>query len=312
MRIAKKGAVFCPGHDIKLPTHLTKGDDDMARTITFKGNPLALFGRVVKIGDPAPDFRVTSQDMEEIRLGNFSGKIKVISSFPSLDTPVCDLQVKEFNKRSAGFSSDVVVIGISKDLPFAQKRFCGEHDIKNPIASDYKYSSFGLNYGLLIKDLNLLARAVTIVDRSDIIRYSSIVPELTTPPDYEDALKNLAQILKSGPFKPGRGEGALPSRCTPCERGTPPLPQKTVETLFAQYRGWELVEAKKITKEFKFKDFADAKLFVDAVSVTAEEQGHHPSVVLSYGKVRISLTTHASGGLTQNDFIMAKIIDGID
>lgn len=281
----------------------------MPRTIKFQGNPLTVFGRAVKTGDTAPDFRIISQEMAEIRLSQFSGKVKMISSFPSLDTPVCDLQVKEFNKRSAGFSPDIVVIGISKDLPFAQKRFCGEHDIKNVIASDYRYSSFGFNYGLFIKELGLLARAVIIIDKNDILRYMQIVPELTMPPDYEDALKGLEAALEMPALKP---QGNLPSKCAPCERGTPPLPQKTIDMLIAQYRGWELVEAKKLVKEFKFNDFADAKLFLDAVSVNAEEQGHHPVAVISYGKIKITLTTHASGGLTQNDFVMAKIIDELE
>ena len=108
------------------------------------------------------------------------------------------MQVKEFNKKASGFSKDVVVIGISKDLPFAQKRFCQDNNIKDSvILSDYKTSSFGLNYGVLIKELYLLARSVHIVDRDGVLRYSQIVPELTSPPDYEDVLKNLELVLKN-------------------------------------------------------------------------------------------------------------------
>ena len=162
----------------------------MARNITFKGSPLTIVGRWIKVGERAPDFKVVSQDLKDVSLADFKGKIKIISTFPSLDTPVCDLQVKEFNKRSATLSADIVVIGISKDLPFAQKRFCQENSIKNEtVLSDYKTSSFGINYGLLIKELNLLARSVHIIDKNDVLRYSRIVPELTAPPDYEDALK---------------------------------------------------------------------------------------------------------------------------
>ena len=145
----------------------------MQRQITFKGSPLTLVGDVPKIGAAAPVFKVTSQDLKDVSLGDFKGKIKVIASFPSLDTPVCDLQVKEFNKKASGFSKDVVVIGISKDLPFAQKRFCQENSIKNEtVLSDYRFSSFGVNWGLLIKELNLLARSVHIVDKNDALRYS--------------------------------------------------------------------------------------------------------------------------------------------
>jgi len=268
-----------------------------------------LVGRAPKTGGKAPDFKVTSQDLKEVTLADFRGKIKLISSFPSLDTPVCDMQVKEFNKRASALSSDVVVIGISKDLPFAQKRFCSENSITNEtVLSDYKTSSFGINYGLLIKELNLLARSVHILDKNDTLRYSQLVPELTTPPDFDDALKNLAEIVKTPAIKL---KEETPSKCTPCEKGTPPMPKERVEKLLAQYRGWELVEDKKLTKEFKFKDFAGAKYFVDVLSNIAEEQGHHPALLLTWGKVRVTLTTHAAGGLTDNDFIMARIFDEV-
>jgi len=281
----------------------------MQGEITFKGSPMTLVGRQLKRGMKAPDFRVISQDMQLFGLANFAGKIKIISSFPSLDTPVCDMQVKEFNKRSSGFSPDVAVVGISKDLPFAQRRFCQENSIKNEtVLSDYRYSSFGINYGLLIKELNLLARSVHIIDKNDRLRYSQIVPELTSPPDYEDAVKNLQDVIKN-PVLAAKED--LPSKCVPCEGGVPPMPKEKIEKLIAQYRGWQLVEDKKITKEFKFKDFVEAKYFLDLVSIMSEEQGHHPALTLMYNKLKITLTTHAAGGLTENDFIMARIFDEI-
>lgn len=167
----------------------------MPQTITFQGKPLTLIGDSVTIGMQAPEFRVVSQDLKEVKLSDFKGKTKVISSFPSLDTPVCDLQVKEFNKHAASFASDVVVIGVSKDLPFAIKRFCSENSIKNEVVlSDYKTSSFGMNYGLLIEELNLLGRSVQIIDKNDVVRYRQVVQELTMPPDYEDVLKALKAI----------------------------------------------------------------------------------------------------------------------
>jgi thiol peroxidase len=295
----------------------------MSKIIKFKGNSLTLVGRTIKTGNIAPDFRVVSQDLKEVSLSDFSrseinsaggiplpagkGKIKVITSFPSLDTPVCDLQVKEFNEKASGVSSEVVILGISKDLPFAQKRFCQVNDIKNvTVLSDYKFSSFGINYGLLIKDLNLLARAVVILDKNNLVRYIQIVEELTTPPDYKEVLSNLEEVIKN-PAITTKEE--LPSKCKPCEEGTPPMPKEKVEKLLVQYRGWQLLEDKKLVKEFKFKDFIEAKYFLDLVSIIAEEQGHHPTFTLIYNKLRITLTTHAAGGLTENDFIMAKIID---
>ena len=275
--------------------------------ITFKGSPLTLAGRSIKVGNAAPYFRVVAKDLKEVSLLDFKGKIKLVTSFPSIDTPVCDLQVKEFNKRAVGLSSDIVIIGISKDLPFAQARFCQANDIKNVLTfSDYKFSSFGINYGLLIKELNLLARAIIILDKNDIIRYIQIVAELTRAPDYNDALKNLEQALKD---PQGEIQTELPAKCKACEAGVPALAKEKIEKLLAQYRGWQLVEDKKIVKEFKFKDFVEAKYFLDLVAVIAEEQGHHPNLTLIYNKLKITLTTHSSGGLTENDFIMAKIID---
>lgn len=168
----------------------------MPKKVTFKGSPMTLEGRSVKEGDPAPVFKVVDPDLKEFSLADFKGKIKVITFFLSLDTPVCDLQVKEFNKRASTLSGDVVILGISRDLPFAQKRFCADNNIKNiKVLSDYKYSSFGMNYGLVVKELNLLARGVLIIDKNDVIKYLRIVDELTAPPDYEDALKSLAQMV---------------------------------------------------------------------------------------------------------------------
>lgn len=279
----------------------------MIRKITFKGNSLTLVGRQLRVGTRAPNFKVVSGDLKEITLANFKEKIKIISSFLSLDTPVCDSQVKEFNKKAQELSSDVLVLGISKDLPFAQRRFCEMNQIKNEIVlSDYKHSSFGINYGLLIKEFNLLARTVLILDKGNTLRYVQVVDELTNSIDYADALKNLEEVINNPSLSISE---ELPSQCKPCAGGTPPLPKEKIEKLIAQYRGWEIIEDKKLVKEFKFKDFPEAKYFLDLVSVVAEEQGHHPTLTLIYNKLKITLTTHAAGGLTENDFIMAKIID---
>ncbi len=281
----------------------------MKRAVSFKGSPLTLVGRKIREGAQATDFRVVGGDLKEVRLADFKKKIKLISSFPSLDTSVCDLQVKEFNKRAAGLSSDVAVIGISKDLPFAQQRFCSMNDIKNEtVLSDYKYSSFGINYGLLIKELNLLARAVLIVDKTGIIRYTQLAEELTKPLQYDEALSALADVVKK-PESPGITAEALPSHCIPCEAGSPSLSAEKAEKLRAQCPQWELVEGRRLVKEMKFKDFVEAKYFLDLVASLAEAQGHHPLLTLNYNKLKITLTPHAAGGLTENDFIMARIID---
>jgi hypothetical protein len=177
--------------------------------------------------------------------------------------------VKEFNKQAPDFSSDIVVLGISKDLPFAQNRFCLMNNIKNVLTfSDYKYSSFGINYGLLIKEMNLLARAVVILDKNNVLRYLRIQDEQTNPPDYEDALKELREVIKNPVLQAKEDK---PYECKPCEGGITPLSKEVVDKLLAVHRGWQLVEDKKIVKEFKFKDFTEAKYFLDLVSIIAEE-----------------------------------------
>ena len=169
----------------------------MVRTVTFKGASLTLIGKTVKEGMAAPDFKLISQDLKEVGLSDFDGKIKIINFFPSLDTPVCDLQVKEFNKKAVGLSPDIVVIGISKDLPFAQARFCSLNEIKNEIVlSDYRFSSFGLNYGFLIKELNLLARGTLIIDKSQRIRYIQLVNEITHSVSFDEVFNKLQNLLK--------------------------------------------------------------------------------------------------------------------
>lgn len=279
----------------------------MQRTITFQGNPLTLVGRYLEEGDTAPDFRALSGDLKEIRLSHFKDKIKILTSFPSLDTPVCDMQVKEFNKRAAALSSEVVIIGISNDLPFAQKRFCADNDINGvTLASDYRYSSFGLNYGLLIKELKLLARAVCILDGNNVIRYMQVVEELTSPPDYERAMERLREVAAK-PALTGLTGGA--ARCVPCEGGIAALPPEAAERAAAGLKGWELIDGKKLRKEFAFKDSEEARYFLDTLAMVAEEQGHHPVLALIYDKVRVTLATHAAGGLTENDFVMARIVD---
>lgn len=169
----------------------------MDRSVTFKGVRLTLTGKQVKEGRRAPDFKLISQDLKEVSLSDFDGKIKIINFFPSLDTPVCDLQVKEFNKKAAGIDPDVVVIGVSKDLPFAQARFCSVNEIKNEIVlSDYRFSSFGLNYGFLIKELNLLARGTLIIDKNRRIRYIQVVDEITHSVDFDQVFSKLQEVLR--------------------------------------------------------------------------------------------------------------------
>ncbi|KRT35059.1 redoxin family protein [Acetomicrobium hydrogeniformans ATCC BAA-1850] len=165
--------------------------------VTMHGNPITLIGPELKVGDKAPDFTVIDQDMKEVKKSNFANKIKVISVTPSLDTSVCDVQAHRFEEEATSLPDDVVVLNISMDLPFAIKRFCTSGNIKKVIAlSDHRDASFGTNWGVLIKELRLLARSVFIADKDDVIRYVQIVPEATNHPDYDAALKALKELIK--------------------------------------------------------------------------------------------------------------------
>jgi len=280
------------------------------KTITFQGNPLHLAGRSLSVGAPAPFFRVTGQGLKEVTLADFSARIKIITSFPSIDTPVCDLQVKEFNKRATGLSPDTIILAVSMDLPFAQARFCDSFGIKNVnLLSDYRYASFGINYGLLIHELNLLARAVVILDH-DVVSYVQIAPELAKPLDYDDALNNLQELLENP--VPIVSVKNAPLKCRPCEGLGSALVHDAVMEHLAKLPAWQLTPEGKIVREFKFKDFSQAKYFFDLIAMIAQEEGHHPQMDVNYNKLKVTLVTHAAQGLTENDFIMAGIIDDLN
>lgn len=167
-------------------------DVERKNVVTLKGNALTLEGAEINPGQRAPDFQALSQDMEVKSLSDFSGKIKLIASVPSLDTPVCDTEIKRFNDEAAKVSKDVTIIFVSMDLPFAQKRFCQEFDIKKVTTlSDHRLADFGAGYGVLIKEMRLLARAIFIIGKDDVVKYVQIVKELSSPPDYDAALKAL-------------------------------------------------------------------------------------------------------------------------
>jgi thiol peroxidase len=164
--------------------------------ITMKGSPLTLVGNEVKVGETAPDFEVLDNDLSPVKLSTFHGKVRIISSVPSLDTTVCDTMTRRFNQEANSLGEDVVVLTISMDLPFAQKRWCGAAGIQRlQTLSDHHKASFGNAFGILIKELRLLARAVFVVDKDGIIRYTQIVNELTNEPDYEAALNTAKQLV---------------------------------------------------------------------------------------------------------------------
>ncbi len=164
--------------------------------ITFKGNPFTLLGPELKVGDAAPDFTVVDNGLAPVSLATYSGKIKVISAVPSLDTPVCDMETRRFNQESASLPENVAVLTISLDLPFAQKRWCGAAGIDRVTTlSDYQERSFAQAYGVLIKELKLLSRSIFVIDANNTIRYIQHVPEVTSEPDYAAVLAAVRALL---------------------------------------------------------------------------------------------------------------------
>jgi thiol peroxidase len=163
--------------------------------ITFMGNPLTLIGNEVKVGDIAPDFVVLDNNLSPVTFSSFHSKICILSSVPSLDTPVCDKETRKFNEEAGRLGKDIVILTVSMDLPFAQKRWCAAARVDYvQTLSDHRDASFGNSYGVLIKELRLLARAVFIVDRRGVIQYIQLVKEIASEPDYEavfNALKKL-------------------------------------------------------------------------------------------------------------------------
>ena len=157
--------------------------------VTFKNEPITLVGKEVEVGSTAPDFTVLANDLSERTLKDYEGKKKLISAVPSLDTGVCSQQTRKFNEEAADVQ-DGVVLTISNDLPFAQKKWCAAEGLKNVITlSDHRDLSFGENYGVVMKELRLLARSVFVLDKDNKVVYSEIVSEGTNHPDYDKALE---------------------------------------------------------------------------------------------------------------------------
>jgi thiol peroxidase len=164
--------------------------------ITMKGNPLTLLGPELKTGDKAPDFEALDTDLSPVRFSSYEGKVRIIASVPSLDTPVCDMETRRFNQEAADLGPDVVILTLSMDLPFAQKRWCGAAGVDKVITlSDHRDGGFGTAYGVLIKELRLLARSVFVVDQGGVIRYVELVKELTEEPEYEQVLGAVKKLV---------------------------------------------------------------------------------------------------------------------
>jgi len=164
--------------------------------VTIHGAPLTIIGPEHIVGEHAPDFEVLDNDLNPVKFSSLPAKLYVIAAVPSLDTPVCDMETRWFNTEAARLGDDVGILTISMDLPFAQKRWCGAAGVDRlQTYSDHRGASFGVAYGVLIKELRLLARAVFVVDKSGIFRHVQIVPELSQEPDYNAVLAALKAAL---------------------------------------------------------------------------------------------------------------------
>ncbi len=159
-------------------------------TVTFMGKPIQLEGQFPKVGDKAPDFKLTNIDLDTVSLADFKGKKKILNIVPSLDTPVCATSTKKFNQEASRLPN-TVVLAISMDLPFAQKRFCSIEGIQKVVSLSAFRSSFAGDYGVLIAEgplAGLTARAVIVLDENDTVSYAELVSEIGHEPDYQAAL----------------------------------------------------------------------------------------------------------------------------
>jgi thioredoxin-dependent peroxiredoxin len=162
--------------------------------VTKGGKPVTLLGPEIAVGQRAPEFKLIDIEWSEVELSQSKGKVSLLSVVHSLDTPVCDLQTQMFEEQAGKFAG-VVIYTISMDLPFAQARYCGAHHIKNlKTLSDYRDASFGLAYGVLIKELRLHSRAIFAIDEKDVVRYVEYVKEVRNPPDYDKAVAALSSL----------------------------------------------------------------------------------------------------------------------
>lgn len=167
----------------------------MKKQITFKGNIVNVQDKGLEVGKEIPNFLAVKADLSDFNLADYKGKVVVINSFPSIDTGICALQTIKFNNEIRNYK-DLVVVTVSKDLPFALGRFCAANDIENAITvSDYKYRQFEENVGGLIEELALLARQVIVVDKEGVIRHIELVQEVSSEPDYNKALSIVEKLV---------------------------------------------------------------------------------------------------------------------
>ena len=190
-------AVFAAGEEVQaIKVNKGTGAAGDGNTVAMKGNPLPLSGQAIKLGEPLPSAMVTGANLGPVDIATGNGKVRIISVVPSVDTPTCEAQTHLLSEKDRKLAEQVEMITISMDLPFAQQRFAKEAKIKNiTFYSDYRTGQFGKNNGLMIDPLHLLARAVIVTDKNNIVRYIQIVPEVTELPDMAAAMSAAKALL---------------------------------------------------------------------------------------------------------------------
>src|SRR6476469_5878491 len=182
--------------DMQIPVSKGTVQAGDGQAVMFKGNPLPLSGKAIKVGDPMPAITLTGGGLAPVNIADGKGKVRILNVVPSLDTPVCDAQTHELVEKDPALASNVELVTISMDLPFAQARWAKAAKAKNmTFLSDYKSGDFGTNTGLLIAPLHLLARTVIVTDKDGIIRYMQVVPEITELPDLAAAMQAAKGLL---------------------------------------------------------------------------------------------------------------------
>ncbi len=178
-----------------LPISKTSATAGAGNTVTFKGTPLNLEGTAIKVGDTLRDAKLAGSDLKLVSLTDGKGKVRIVNLVPSLDTKVCEQQTHYLSEKNANLDRDVRLITVSVDTPFAQKRFAEEAKIFNvTFLSDYRGGDFGRAHGLLVPDIHVLARAVMVVDKDNVVRYLQIVPELASMPDMDAAFNAARKV----------------------------------------------------------------------------------------------------------------------
>lgn len=161
---------------------------ERSQAVTLKGANMTLLGPELKPGERAPEFSLVDTDLKTRTMSEFKGKVRLISVVLSLDTGICSEQTRKFDEELAAFGDSASAITVSMDLPFSQGRFCSQNTVKHTVLSDHRDAKFGVAYGVLVKELRVLCRAIFVVNREGIVTYSEYVKEIDSNPNYEKAL----------------------------------------------------------------------------------------------------------------------------